>query len=341
MALTQRQLEFRRTVITATDLAAILGRHPNRTELDVFLSKTVKGGVPLEVTERMLRGQWLEPYVAQCFIHATGLPLIIPTGGVDGTYQHPERRLVAATPDRFTHDKSTVLAIVELKSVGRGQRKYWGAPHTDEVPEVVYLQVHWQMLACDGEYTQDRAYVGVQFGMELEDHEYYVIRRNRELEEVLFEKATAWWKKHPEAGVAPVGKLDGRPETAKALAIVYPGGYDPDQKAYLEATDSDIKLAAAWHRIAADLTEREEELGLVKNQFREAIGTEYGMKGPFGKIIWPQAKEGKSTAWKEAFLAVTAGLPPEEREAIIAAHTSPRPSTRSLRKYWDEDFFAE
>lgn len=77
MALTEKQLEFRRNGIGSSDIAAIVGLSRYRKPIDVYADK--RGLTePQPETPAMKAGSRMEPVTAQYFQDATGANLIRP-----------------------------------------------------------------------------------------------------------------------------------------------------------------------------------------------------------------------------------------------------------------------
>ena len=71
MTLTPEQLEERKTGIGGTDMTAIMGVDPYKSEYDLWLEK-VYGAPEITITNPMKRGTFLEPIVADIYAKETG-----------------------------------------------------------------------------------------------------------------------------------------------------------------------------------------------------------------------------------------------------------------------------
>lgn len=92
--------------IGGTDVAALIGRHPYKTALDVWLEKTGRVPPPDE-NAAMEWGKRLEPAVAQAFSEKTGLQIVKAEPFVDG--------FLGASPDYYIEPGG----VLEVKTSGR------------------------------------------------------------------------------------------------------------------------------------------------------------------------------------------------------------------------------
>lgn len=149
MPLTPEWHAVRRSLITASDMAAVLGQSEYKTALDVFAEKT--GRVePFAGNEATRRGQRYESVILADYAEQVGvelrhpLPLII----------HPTLACLAATPDAERLDDGR---LVEAKlSMSPARARELGEEATDQVPDDWHLQVQAQLACCQRE-TADLA----------------------------------------------------------------------------------------------------------------------------------------------------------------------------------------
>ena len=142
MPLTPEWREARRHLITATDVAAILGQSEYRTALDVFAEKT--GRVePFAGNEATRRGTRYEPVILADYAEQVGaelrhpLPLII----------HPTLACLGATPDAERLDDGR---LIEAKlSMSPARARELGEEGTDHIPDDWHLQVQTQLACCE------------------------------------------------------------------------------------------------------------------------------------------------------------------------------------------------
>ena len=127
-------LEARRSRVTGTDIGALLGVNPWKSEADVAAEKM--GGPGVESTLRMRIGTALEDLIAREYEAETGYRL----RRFPGLKVHPTIEWAAASPDWHVVGRRV---IVETKWTGSRRR------FEDGLPQDVEAQVMWQ-LGCVG-----------------------------------------------------------------------------------------------------------------------------------------------------------------------------------------------
>lgn len=147
MSLSPEQLAQRREGITATDVAAIVGCHPFRTPLDIFLEKTGQTE-PFEGNVRSRWGELLEPMIRADYEEAHHVRV-----EQVGTLVHPDHPWWMATPDGIVYrlrssvpERGLEIKVHSRDAVIFGGLEY-GAPGTDEVPLHELIQCAWGMGA--------------------------------------------------------------------------------------------------------------------------------------------------------------------------------------------------
>lgn len=144
-------LAKRRRLLGATDCTAILGYHPNRTPLDVWLDKTGKAG-PDQVgaTYEARRGHALEALLLDQWAASEGAELV----RVPPLLAHPDYPMVGASLDgagRIIGDITEALHVVDAKTAGWVKRDDWW-DNPDDAPDHYVAQVLVQ-LAVSGAQT--------------------------------------------------------------------------------------------------------------------------------------------------------------------------------------------
>jgi putative phage-type endonuclease len=157
-------LHNRRELITASDVAAILGWDDRRSPLDVYASKIT--GSEISDNDAMLLGRCLEGGIATAYAEKTGRQVLATNGFT--MWFHDSFPWLAATPDRLIFKENTVDfsrppetgAPLEIKHAGWMKRRDW----EDDAPLFVQIQLQIQM-ACMG--AQWGAFCGVVGGAEI------------------------------------------------------------------------------------------------------------------------------------------------------------------------------
>lgn len=320
MSLTPEQIEERRTMITASDVSAIVALNPYRGPLDVWLEK--RGLAPPEEmdparADRIEWGHLLEPHLRRRYAERHGVVVT-----AEYTKRHPTKRHHGATPDGlvYTPGGSTPLRGWEGKSHSVGVRHLYGPPGTDEVPIHELMQCQWLMHVTDVGRWDLTAFLD---GAERD----YVIERDQELIDELVARVDPWWQRHVIGGEQPaVTDAD-----ADALLKLYPR-HTRDE---LVPADQAARLAAENLRAAiAEHAHTESRLELAKNAVKAIIGDASGLDlGQAGKITWRLSKDSHSTVtdwagWRTAVqLAASA---PVLRSAVAVLESLAAVDVRSF-----------
>jgi len=172
----------RQKYLGGSDVAAILGISPWRTQLDVYLDKIQPRQ---EITDparlRVLsRGKRMEPYVIDLLAEETGLQ-IVRRGE---RYLDAEHAFIAAEIDAEAESGENI----EIKTVSPFKAAEWGEQQSDEIP------VHYAAQAMHGLMVTGRAVCifGVLIGGD--DFRTYRIERDEETIAAIREREVAFWQ---------------------------------------------------------------------------------------------------------------------------------------------------
>lgn len=213
----------RNKLITASEVAAIVGISPWQTAYDVWTRK--HSDVVTEETSAMRRGTAAEDVIhAHYAIHGyDNTPPLQLEDGLrygDAPVQGPVD-WAAASPDAFASDWDGKWYIVEYKTA----TQVW----TGGIPPHYLAQVRWQLVCCpSAAYAVLYGVTGIPqdiadlLGSEDEtlrkagqdclqilltcgaiNPQVFVIERNADEEQALFVQVSQWYAKHMELGVAP------------------------------------------------------------------------------------------------------------------------------------------
>jgi putative phage-type endonuclease len=167
LAITDRNewLEWRRAVITASDIPAICGHSPYKTKRQVWAEKA--GVVPEpEENNAMRAGRWLEPAVISAVKDRH------PDWNIQKSnffLRNLEHR-IGATPDATAYDAEGRFVNIQCKTVGKSQFEKW-----DGVPPLGYqLQVAAEALLLEADYSILAVLIRSEWECEL--HEYRIDR---------------------------------------------------------------------------------------------------------------------------------------------------------------------
>jgi putative phage-type endonuclease len=293
MSLTAAQHTDRAAALTATDFAAILGLHPHRSPLDVWLSKTGKASA-FAGNERTKWGDLLEPtirddYAARHGVYVEQVGTL--TLEVDGV-------LIAATPDGLVHPYHEPWQRAERGLEIKTHSVYaadYGPDGSDEVP--VFIAIQCQIgahLAGMPRWDLVAFYDGLP-------HDY-AIAYDQRTAETSIEAGLRWWHDHVVAHRQPAP--DGSAATARAIAGMYPGTWrDPKAARWLEPTDEQLQDIAALREARAAAGTAKLTAGIIRQRLELAIGDADGLawhRDGIERISWRRSRDGKTTDHKAA-----------------------------------------
>jgi len=272
MSLTDKQIAFRRTGITATDMRVLAGVDPyGRTEHDVWASK-VLGTDDFTPTEATELGEELEPILVPRLAKKVGLHALRSDPQLL-TRAHPDKPTHIATPDALLaptrlHDPE---ALAQVKVCGLYAAGHWGHPKEgpDGVPEHVLVQVAWEMHV----YRLPVEFVGALIGTELRAYRLELTPDIARLIEALEETADRWWQDHVVRNRPPA--IDGTEGSRRMLRGLFPkviAGCIP-------ADDQAEALAADYFARKAAVAEAEQALEATRQLLITACGSAEGILG--------------------------------------------------------------
>lgn len=218
MALTVEQIEQRRHLLTASDIAAVVGVNPFHSPLNVWIEKV--DGKTREDTWRSKRGQAVEDLILQ----AASQMRAVRIARSPITLVHPNKTWLGATPDGVVVDGEPAIvwsrvedlseqpvgparAVVEAKDVGLRVAHHWNHPETEDpiVPDYVMVQTQVQLTVVRAVHPEaSKAIVGAWLPYE-EEPRIYDVAHDPELEHAILEVAERFWfdnvlaKKPPKA----------------------------------------------------------------------------------------------------------------------------------------------
>lgn len=182
MAITQAQLEKRKSYLGSSDVATVMGVNSYSNPYELYLEKTGKLE-PREPNEAMLWGTLMEPIILQKAQESLGKLMTAPDALefiVKGfpIMSHPDA-LTILEGEPVEGKTSGLISPVHLK---------WGDAETDEVPDMVIVQCHVHMLAMDKEICHVPAFLGGRgFVM-------YHVPFHKDLADNIVEKCCDFWE---------------------------------------------------------------------------------------------------------------------------------------------------
>jgi len=288
-------LAERRQLLTASDVAAVLGQDPRRGPLAVWADKV--HGITSEENAPMRRGRRLEAAVAEEYSELTGRPAIAG----DDPYRitrHPEIPWLGATLDRTTIGCAATPAPasgpapLQLKAVSGMKASEW----RDEPPTPYLIQVQIEIACTGAEWGSLAALVGglTVVWKDLIRHERFLAKALPRLE--------AFWlqvrrREAPEA--------DGSEGTTDALKTLYA----EEDGETVELDDDAVGLADALDRHRRREAEERQHVRELANKLRRRIGSATFGALPDGSYL---------------------SLKTQEREAYTVEETE----YRVLKRFW-------
>ncbi len=297
-------LAARRKVITATDVAAILGVHPYRSAHQVFLDKIGMEPEKAE-TEPMWWGSKMEQAIGEKYAADYALELV-PAGFV----LDESEPIFGATPDFYILGSPN--EILECKVAGEGASRNFGPSETDEVPDHYLCQVMWQL-----------AVTGLKVGrlavlLSSLTTRTYTIKRDSKLIEHMKHRARIFWYEYVQAENAP--PLSGFKPDTDYINAKHPSE-EPGAKV---VADFEIDKLAHELKIAIDAENAAAlKVDELKNQLKQFMGDASILETSSGAFTW-KTPAGERVSWKDLalFLKAEFGIPPDKFEAAKAGFCS-------------------
>jgi putative phage-type endonuclease len=295
---TEEWLAAKRTLITSTDIAAILGLSPYMSEGDVARHK--QGAPDPEIDDaqarRMRLGLAMEDIVAAEDEAEHGFKL-----------RHVRRMIIsddlpwAGTSLDF--ERIGQRTIVEIKTTSA---RDWG----DGLPERVEAQVRWQM----GIAGYPDAHIAVlRYGSQLE---CYDLKHDEEVFRNLVIIAEDF-----RARLAAGGPFS---ETRESMKRAYRRDDGTEIIATQEEADA-VGILLDVRRRKAELDEKDDQIVLALQQRMASASV---MVGQGFRITWKQSKPTRKVAWKEVAEGLLSKLSDEDRATLLDLQTTEREGSR-------------
>lgn len=316
-----------------SEIAAVVGEHPDKSPIDVFLDKT---GMPQPFdSDRTFVGRELEPIVIGWY--GRGEPYWPRPGGEytigkPPTCYHRDRPWQRGSPDGLAYLPEQVVCavpagddsllsslvpdhMVEVKThgwfAGRNyERTDDGVPVA--VPNDKRIQCEWYMELFNVERCHLVALVDTHM------RRTYVVHRDREVGAYLLEEGERFWTQHVLPGIPP--SPDGTESFSRYLSQRFKT-HRPD----LLIASPEINDAARKLLRTKRAEKRLERLrDLLEQQIKLFIGDAAGVKTAHGAITWKSQRSGKhKTEELLTELRNRAGLTDDELATIKKTYELP------------------
>lgn len=251
-------LAWRRTGLTATDAAAMLGLSPWTSAWAVWASKVGLSTDDIEVTDAMEFGTRAESMLADWFHDRTGLYVF----GEQTWCTSKSEPHMLATVDGFVGESESsmlddALGGFEIKTTA-DTADAWD----QQIPYHVLAQVQWQMAVTGMPRTYlATLHLGFRVAFRVR-----VVERDEVDIETLTKAGRAMWFDHVLTGRHP--EVDGTDSTTEALKAAYPGDVALEPVVAPELRSSLDRIKANKERIKTC----EEVIEAERNKLRAAMG---------------------------------------------------------------------
>ncbi len=291
-------LDYRRTVVTATDIPVLLGLSPYKCEADLADEKA--GGDGTESTLRMRIGSALQELIGSEYERTTGRKV----RAFRGMVRHPDIEWAAASPD---------FRVVGEKRLVEAKRSTSRTRFADGLPQDIEAQVAWQ-LGVSGYPVAD---VAVLLGDD--DLTTFEVAANPALFADLVAVASDF-RARLEAG-GPFAKDGARVRR----------DYPADDGTELVADAELIEAVRMLSHTRGQIAELEKVEDVLKTAVEMRMGSASRLVGPGFTATWKRTKDREETDWKSLAQGLLRTVPEPERAPLVGLHTSVRPGFRPFR----------
>jgi predicted phage-related endonuclease len=347
MTLTEEQLEFRRTGITATDITKIVGLSKYGGPIDVLLDKRGTPS-PFVETDRVRWGNILEGPIRDDYAQRFGCHVM--TGDAIGTLRHESEDWILATPDGIAgppfwwKNKQGATHGWEGKTHTGWLSHLYGEPGTDDVPSWELVQCQWNLIVARSKpWGRNMTRWDLTAFMDGVPQDY-VIHHDQELADTLIEAGRVFWFDHV------IGGKELEPDGSDSFSEHLGRKFPKNTEEMLEATDELLEYANGLRLVRAHIKEQEATEAKFVQLLKAAIGENSGLqwkeaaedkdgklKEYVRKLTWRRSKDTTKTDWKALCndlqnLILNYGEDPEAQAALVdkyhARNTHPKPGSR-------------
>lgn len=314
----------RMTGLGGSDIGAILGLNPWRTPFQVYQEK-IGEAAPFEGNLQTRFGSYAEEFVAREYCQHTGRQV----QRFKAMLRHPEvplighvDRLVVPEGAKRASYKSEIRTDLGMEAktasaFATGRDSDWGESGTDQIPESYLVQIAaYQALTGCPHWD-----LAVLFGNQ--EFRIYRLRRDLELEAMILDEASRFWRDHVEARNPPT------PSSEAEARQRWPR-HNAGQ--ILEADDAItimLQHLADCKRRGKEVAE--EEQGLKDLILPLIADAETVRRGDISLATYKANKDSQKTDWQALAQHLLASHPLADIAAIVANYTHSQPGARVLR----------
>ena len=262
-------LRERQLGIGGSDVATILGVSPWMSTFELYRSKITPVEDMLaeeeedfaeydQRMERMKWGQLLESVVMDEFLRRNDLDSTCLSRSI--TIADPVHTFLRGNLDGLLILPDGIRAVVEIKTTSEWAKGNWGESGTDDVPNHVLVQVHHYMRLADAQY----AFVVVLIGGQ--EYREYRIDRNREMDEKIVKRCTAFWNDYIVPQIEPPRDFENVLDQEYIKKSYYPDG------STCELSDDDWDAHVRYVECNAEIRNMNKEKAKLRAQIQDAVG---------------------------------------------------------------------
>lgn len=311
MSLTAQQLAMRRTGISGSEVAAVVGVHPYMTGLDVWRAKVLGEQTP--ETLAMQIGSAFEDGILALYAKRKKLSTLQKCS----TIRHKQHPLIIATPDALV-PTPTELFPVECKNTASGSAfEDWGEDGTADIAEWHRPQVTFEAAVTGAPWTDVAAVLARPRGGW--DFRVYRVPFDEEYFHALREMAEKFFRDYVATETPPP------PDGSEAWSDFLKSRFPIERAPLLQATEEDEQIARAYLAADAALEAAETAKRLARQQLELRCAEAAGMRGATFSLSWKSTKPVRKTRWEELVAHLGVGTD------VVEQFTETRPGSRPFR----------
>lgn len=252
--LSEEQLRKRKLGIGGSDAAAVMGKCPWKTAVEVYLDK-LSPSIDQEEKDCFWWGNSLEEKTLKWYERKTG-EILLPYNEDTKRFfkeHHEVYTWMRANIDGYIFNKNI---IVEAKASGQAWSPEWGTPGTNEMPDYYLITcAHYRII-----YDAPKVDLPVFFN--IHDQRIYTYYENKELEKKIIEREREFWHDNVLKEIPP------EPTNLHDSALLWPNSIE---KTKIANNDTYMQIYQ-YNGIKLKIKELEEEADTLKLKIQQEMG---------------------------------------------------------------------
>lgn len=316
--------EERRGGLGGSDMGAILGLSPYRTPFQVWQEKTGRSE-PFTGNLQTRFGTYAEEFVAREYCERTGRRV----QRYNAMLRHPEAPLIGhvdrlVVPDgakrasyrsEIRTDRGLEAKTAHALAASRGDD--WGEDGTDQIPSAYLIQSAAYMALTGCEYWD----LACLFGNS--DFRIYHLRRDLELEAMLIDEASRWWRDHVVADVPPDPQSESEARQRWSRHV---------DGRVIDISADGADLLRKYAALKASERALESEIKDVRDRLIPILEDADSIQhGGVTLATFRANRDSQKTDWEAAFKDATQDVDAAVIERFVKMHTRSVPGGRVLR----------